>query len=120
MNALVVDDSAAMRRIQQRALERAGWRVVQASSGSEALVRLRAQRCDLVVTDLHMPEMDGLELVRRIRADEDLRAVRVVVVTSDAVLGSVQQALDAGADDFLMKPFTPQALTERVGEVMGD
>jgi len=118
VNALVVDDSSAMRRIEHRALERAGWRVTEASCGHEALDRLRAAPCELVLADLHMPDMDGFELVRRIRADAALRGVRVVMVTSDAVLGSVQEALAAGADDFLMKPFTAEALAERVAEVM--
>lgn len=118
MRALVVDDSSAMRRIQQRALEQAGWEVQSAAHGGQALEILAEHPVDLVLTDWHMPEVDGLELVRRIRADERLRGLRVVVVTSDAVLNSISQALDAGADDFVMKPFTADALIERLSEVM--
>jgi two-component system chemotaxis response regulator CheY len=116
--AMVVDDSSAMRRIQQRSLEAAGWQVLSAANGKEALERLLASQCQLVLTDWHMPEMDGLELVREIRKDERLRGLRVVMVTSDATLGSIELALAAGANDFVMKPFTAESLAERVAEVM--
>lgn len=119
MIALVVDDSAAMRRIQQKALESAGWQVEVAGNGSEALARLQGlAHCDLLLTDWHMPEMDGLQLVRAVRQDERFKALRVVMVTSDGVLNSVEQALAAGADDFVMKPFSAEALSERIAEVM--
>ena len=119
MIALVVDDSAAMRRIQQKALESSGWQVEVANNGSEALIRLDGLgHCDLLLTDWHMPEMDGIELVRAVRKDERWKGLRVVMVTSDGVLDSVEQALAAGADDFVMKPFSADALCERIAEVM--
>lgn len=119
MNALVVDDSAAMRRIQQRALEALGFAVQVAKDGREAMQMLHAMAaCDLVLTDWHMPELDGIGLVQEIRRQERFVGLRVIMVTSDAVMNSVQIALDAGVDDFLMKPFSPEALAERVQDVM--
>ena len=118
--AVVVDDSAAMRRIQARAMEGLGWTVHAASNGDEALVLLRSlQQVDLLLTDWHMPGMDGLELVKVLRADARFGALPILMVTSDAVLESVQRALEAGVNDFLMKPFTNDALAERVAGVMG-
>jgi two-component system, chemotaxis family, chemotaxis protein CheY len=119
MIALVVDDSAAMRRMQQKALESLGFVVQVAKDGHEAMSVLQAMAaCDLVLTDWHMPELDGLGLVREIRKQARYAKLRVIMVTSDAVLGSVQLALDAGVDDFLMKPFSPDALAERIQDVM--
>ncbi|MCC6751788.1 MAG: response regulator [Deltaproteobacteria bacterium] len=119
MMALIVDDSAAMRRIQQKALESLGWQVKAASSGEEALAALEGlPECVLLLTDWHMPGMDGLQLVSAVRKDPRYSKLRIVMVTSDAVLDSVEAALSAGANDFLMKPFTTEVLAERVAEVM--
>jgi len=118
--AVVVDDSAAMRRIQTRAMEGLGWTVRAASNGEEALALLRSmERVDLLLTDWHMPGLDGLELVKVLRADAQFASLPILMVTSDAVLESVQKALEAGVNDFLMKPFTNEALAERVAGVMG-
>jgi two-component system chemotaxis response regulator CheY len=119
MVALVVDDSAAMRRIQQMALEAHGWKVEVAATGEDALAKLAAiPRCDLLVTDWHMPGMGGLDLVKTVRRDARLDHVRILMVTSDSVLSSIEQAVEAGANDFVMKPFSREALIERVTEVM--
>ena len=119
MIALIVDDSAAMRRIQQTALETQDWQVEVAPTGEAALDKLRAlERCDLLVTDWHMPGMGGLELVRAIRRDARYAGLRILMVTSEGMLASIQQAIVAGANDFVMKPFSREALIERVNEVM--
>jgi two-component system chemotaxis response regulator CheY len=120
MLALIVDDSAAIRRIQQKELEALGWQVRTAAHGQQALEMLCSiPACDLLLTDWHMPEMDGLELVRRVRRDMRFSTLRIIVVSSDAVMDSVHSALAAGADDFLMKPFSAEALSQRIDEVMG-
>jgi two-component system chemotaxis response regulator CheY len=119
MVALVVDDSAAMRRIQQTALEAHGWKVEVAATGEDALAKLGViRRCDLLVTDWHMPGMGGLDLVKTVRRQARFEHVRILMVTSDSVLSSIEQAVEAGADDFVMKPFSREALIERVSEVM--
>lgn len=120
MIALVVDDSAAMRRMQQKALEGLGWDVRVAANGIEALTALHEMgKCDLVLTDWHMPEMDGIEFVRRLREDDACKGIRVLMVTSEAVVESIDRALQAGVDDLVMKPFSAAALGERIAEVMG-
>jgi two-component system chemotaxis response regulator CheY len=120
VKALVVDDSSAMRRIQQKALETLGFSVLTAADGQKALDVLRAESSfDLLLTDWHMPEMDGLALVKAVRGEARWNAVRIVMVTSESVLGAIEQAIAAGANDFLMKPFSREALAERVAEVMG-
>jgi two-component system chemotaxis response regulator CheY len=119
MIALVVDDSAAMRHIERKALEAAGWEVHAARDGNDALEKFAAlPHCDLVVTDYHMPGLDGIALVRAIRTGQRFSAVRILMVTSDGIMESIQRALDAGANDFMMKPFAAEALQERIVEVM--
>jgi two-component system chemotaxis response regulator CheY len=117
MKALVVDDSKMMRVVEQKALESMGWQVQQASNGVEALKALAGMDgCDLVLADWQMPEMDGLALVKHIRQDAKWSKVTIIMVSSNAVMESIQEALDAGANDFVMKPFSVDALKERVTE----
>lgn len=119
MFAIVVDDSAAMRRHLSKALEGLGWQVKGAANGVEAMRLLEGgPRCDLVLTDWHMPEMDGMELCRTVRKDAKYSNVRIVMVTSDSVMSSVGEAMKAGANDFVMKPFTTEALSERLADIM--
>ena len=119
MMALVVDDSAAMRHHLSKALQSLGWQVRNAGNGTEALSVLGTlPRCDLILTDWHMPGMDGVELCRAVRRDAKYRGIKIVMVTSDAVMSAVNEALQAGADDFVMKPFTPQVLQERLEAIM--
>jgi len=117
--ALVVDDSMAMRRIQGKALEAMGYQVSTAGNGVEALAVLGAlTRCDLLLTDWHMPEMEGIDLVRAVRKDPRWASIRIVMVTSESDTKAIESALAAGADDFLMKPFTADTLAARITEVM--
>jgi len=120
MYALVVDDSAAMRHHLLRTLQSFGWEVGTAVNGTNALQTLNSMsQCDLVLTDWHMPDMDGMQLCREIRKNSRHNDVTIVMVTSDAVMGSVDQALQAGANDIIMKPFTKESLQERLSSVMG-
>jgi two-component system, chemotaxis family, chemotaxis protein CheY len=119
MVVLIVDDSAAMRRIEQKALESAGWTVAMAATGEDALAHLRTMpSCDLLLTDWHMPGMGGLALVRALRDDPRYQKLRILVVTSESVLNALAQAMEAGANDIVMKPFTREALLERITAVM--
>jgi len=119
VKALVTDDSAAMRRIIQKALESDGWEVRTASNGKEAMAALaRETSWDLLLTDWHMPELDGLGLVRAVRASSGYASLRIIVITSEGALNMVDTALQAGANDFLMKPFSSDSLCERIAEVM--
>jgi two-component system chemotaxis response regulator CheY len=119
MFAIVVDDSAAMRRHLSRILESLKWTVATAANGHEALRLLEnSPACQLMLTDRYMPGMDGMELCREVRKHSRYNHVRIVMVTSDGVLASVNEALAAGASDFLMKPFTPEILSERLNNLM--
>lgn len=119
MKALVVDDSKMVRLVQQRALESLGWEVKQAANGEEGLETLQQMgEVQLVLADWQMPVMDGLAMVKRIRADARFANTIIIMVSSNAVLESIQEALDAGANDFVMKPFSIDALKERVTETL--
>ncbi len=118
MIALVVDDSMALRLVHKRMLEAAGWEVRTAKDGEDAITQLDAMPvCHLVMTDWHMPVMDGIELVKRIRQHPRYASVPVLMVTSEAGLSAIQEAIAAGATEVLMKPYTAEALVERVEEV---
>jgi len=119
MIALVVDDSLALRHLHRKALQQASWEVHVAANGQEALDQLEAMpTCDVVLTDWHMPVMDGIELVRRIRKHARFAKVPVLMITSESTLDALDQAMNAGANDVLMKPYSPEALAERVDDVL--
>ncbi|MFO0569034.1 MAG: response regulator [Polyangiaceae bacterium] len=111
MRALVVDDSRAMRSILKNALIKEGFDVVEAANGREALDRLRGDaRPDLALVDWNMPEMNGLEFISIVRADTGFSTMRLMMVTTETEPEQVRKALAAGADEYIMKPFTRDAL----------
>ncbi len=114
--ALVVDDSRAVRMILARTLAELGYEVRQAANGREALQLIDADpgAYRLVLLDWHMPEMDGLELLRRVRSRPQLSALVVVMVTTETDLDHVAEALAAGANEYIMKPFTREILVEKL------
>ena len=116
--ALVVDDSRAMRTIIGRFLKEAGYQIAEAADGREALDRLAELRptspVSLVMVDWNMPEMNGLEFVQAARADVAYRDVRIVMVTTETEIERVFSALEAGADEYLMKPFNQAALNDKL------
>jgi two-component system chemotaxis response regulator CheY len=105
-----------MRTILGGVLRKLGFEVADAGDGHEALARLAAApRPDLALIDWNMPQMDGLELVRRVRSDPANAGLRLVMVTTETESERIGAALEAGADEYVMKPFTPQALAEMLG-----
>lgn len=114
--ALVVDDSRAVRMILARTLAELGYEVHQATNGREALELIDADPSAyrLVLLDWHMPEMDGLELLRKLRSRPQLSALVVVMVTTETDLDHVAEALAAGANEYIMKPFTRDILIEKL------
>ena len=121
MNVMVVDDSSVMRRIHQKSLEAMGWHVTTAEDGVDALAKLAAApACQLLLTDLHMPNMDGIELSAEVRKKPNYAKMKILMVTSDGAMEAVQKALAAGVDDFLIKPFTPDTFTAKVKSVAGE
>jgi len=121
-NVLIVDDSPAMRAFVGRVLEISGFPVgarLEAGNGEEALHLLGEQWIDVVLTDLNMPRMDGEELVRRVGRDELLRAIPVVVISTDRTEARVHRLLSLGARGYVKKPFLPEALREELERVLG-
>ncbi len=112
---LVVDDNKENRDLLARRLQQEHYGVVMAENGREAIERLRAQAIDLVLLDIMMPEIDGYEVLRQIKADESLRHTPVIMVSALDELDSVVRCIEMGADDYLPKPFEPALLKARVG-----
>lgn len=115
MKALVVDDSKAIRSIITKHLKALGFEVVEADSGIVALVQLKKMGgADIALLDWNMPEMDGFEFLRRVREDAEFSELRVMMVTTESEMSQVAKALEAGANEYLMKPFTKEALVEKL------
>lgn len=117
MRFLVVDDSATMRRIVVNSLQRVGFTdVVEASDGAEALEKLSG--IDFLITDWNMPKISGAELTRAVRGRDDTRALPVIMVTARSVRDDILTAMEAGVDSYVVKPFTPQVLREKIDAVL--
>ena len=110
MRALVIDDSRTVRAIIGKILREVGLDVIEAANGREGLEQLQREGAELVLVDWNMPEMDGLEFIRAVRADRAYDAVRVMMVTTETEQEQVIRALDAGANEYMMKPFTKEIL----------
>jgi len=117
---LAADDNEDILALVAFRLERAGYRVLQARDGSEALRMALERRPDMVILDLMMPRLDGYEVTRRIRAadDEATRRMPVMLLTARAQEADVSRGYEAGADDYLRKPFSPQELLTRVQAIL--
>jgi two-component system, chemotaxis family, chemotaxis protein CheY len=119
MRVLVVDDSSTMRRIIINTLKKIGCDdTCEAGDGLEALKSLADTPADMVVTDWNMPEMTGPEFVRALRAMPDLAKIPVLMVTTQAAKEDVIVALKAGVNDYLVKPFTPDALKDKLQSLL--
>lgn len=117
LNVLIVDDSAAIRKILVRVLSQADLSIKnlhEASDGSEALKILEANDVSLVLSDINMPNMDGLELLTAIRSTPKWKSLPVVMITTEGSQARVMQALDLGARGYVRKPFTPEQIKEKV------
>ncbi len=115
MRALVIDDSKAMRMILGRYLKEAGFQVSEACHGRDALTHLGIHGpVDLALVDWNMPEMNGLEFVQAVRADGVYGAMKLMMVTTESEIARVQAAIEAGADEYVMKPFTPDILRDKL------
>jgi len=117
MRILLVDDSATMRRIQKTQINGLGITdVVEASDGNEALEKLKSSMpVDIVMLDWNMPVMDGFTFLKKVREDATYKSVKVIMCTSESEKSRVVDALKAGANNYLVKPFTPEALKEKLG-----
>jgi two-component system chemotaxis response regulator CheY len=118
--ALVVDDSKTIRMIMRRILIELGYEVCEAANGIEALKVVEADKTALalVLADWNMPEMNGLDLLKRLRLDPDLATLKVIMVTTETEIEHMTSALNAGANEYVMKPFTSDILKEKL-ELVG-
>jgi len=117
MKILLVDDSATMRRIQKTQLTNLGYSdIIEAGNGEEAFTQLTGNMpIDLVLLDWNMPVMDGITFLKKVRADTTFKAVKIIMCTSESEKPKVVEALKAGANNYIVKPFTPEGLKEKLG-----
>jgi two-component system cell cycle response regulator DivK len=113
---LVVEDQEDNRQILRDLLGNAGYELVEAIDGEQALAAYAKQRPDLILMDIQLPVMDGYETTRRIRADPESKAIPIIAVTSYALTGDEAKALAAGCNDYVTKPYSPRALLAKVSE----
>ena len=119
MQALIVDDSTTMRMILKAYLQKMGFTVTEAVNGLDALVKLRAMgKADIVLVDWNMPEMDGLDFVKAVRSEIGYAAMPLMMVTTNSEREHVELALEAGANEYVMKPFTGAMICEKL-EMLG-
>ena len=111
---VVMDDDAGTRMLVSQVLKKDGYDVLVADNGAAGLALIREHKPDLVVSDVQMPEMDGFQVVESVRADGDIAATPIILLTSLAERGHMRQGMTTGADDYLTKPFTPAELREAV------
>jgi len=118
MRILIVDDFGTMRKILKNILKDLGYTdVVEAEDGESALQILRKEKIDLVISDWNMPKMDGLALLKAIRSDEALKNTPVLMVTAEAQKQNVIEAIKAGVNNYVIKPFTPEVIQEKIAKI---
>jgi two-component system, chemotaxis family, chemotaxis protein CheY len=116
---LVVDDFATMRRIVKSNLKQMGFsKIFEAEDGVSALEELKKEKVDLIISDWNMPNMTGLELLKAVRSDEGLKQIPFVMVTAEGQQGNVMEAVKAGVTNYVVKPFTPATLEEKLKKVL--
>lgn len=118
MKILVVDDFSTMRRIVKNILKQLGYdNIEEAEDGAQAYAKLKNTKFDFVVSDWNMPNMDGLELLTKVRSDPDLKDTPVLMVTAEAEKEMVITALKAGVSNYIVKPFTAEVMKEKMEKI---
>jgi two-component system chemotaxis response regulator CheY len=123
VTALIVDDSSVMRKIVERSLRQAGIELVEvreAGNGAEALTALQNSGVDLILCDINMPVMDGIEFLRQVQGVQNAKNTPVVMITTEGSESHVVQALSVGARGYIRKPFTPEQVKEHVIPLLDD
>lgn len=116
--ALVVDDSESIREIVKFTLENNGYEITLGNDGKHALTFLDGRHFDIVITDLHMPEMDGIELIKHIRAKDEYKNTPIIILTTESQISKKEMAKEAGATGWIIKPFAPQKLILALNKVI--
>ena len=115
---LVVDDFKTMRKIIKNILTQLGFKnIIEADDGTTALELLKKQKVDLIISDWNMPKMNGLELLKTVRSDDNLKDIRFIMVTAEAQKENVIEAIKHGVNQYVVKPFTPKTLKEKLEKI---
>ena len=115
MRFLIVDDSSTMRRIIINTLNKLGYKeFFEAGNGREGVDKLATTPVDMVITDWNMPEMSGIEFIKAVRANEGTKGLPVLMVTTNAAEDDIKEALRAGVNNYVVKPFTPDTIKEKI------
>jgi len=118
MKVLVVDDFATMRRIVKNVLKQIGFtKIVEADDGSTALAVLKNDRVDLIISDWNMPKVTGLELLKAVRGDDSMKNIPFLMVTAEGQKDNIVQAVQAGVSNYVVKPFTPETIQEKIEQM---
>lgn len=116
--ALIVDDSTSMRQMVSFTMQEAGFSVLEGANGQEALQRVEGNRVELVITDLNMPVMDGIALIRQLRSNPAYKFTPILMLTTESQESKKQEGKAAGATGWIIKPFDPQKLLAVVAKVV--
>jgi len=117
---LIVDDFSTMRKIIRNILTQLGFKnILEADDGTTALEILKKEKVDLIISDWNMPKMSGLELLKAVRSDENLKDVPFVMVTAEAQKENILEAIKYKVNQYIVKPFTPETLKEKLEKVFG-
>ena len=121
MRIITVDDSSTMRRIIKNTLKKIGYGddILEAENGKDALDVLSANNVDVIITDWNMPVMDGLTFVKRVRSDSKYDDTPIIMVTTEAAKEDIILALQSGVNNYVVKPFTPDVLKDKIETVLG-
>ncbi|WP_277656075.1 response regulator [Seleniivibrio woodruffii] len=116
---LTVDDSASIRQMVKFTLTKEGYAVVEASDGKDALAKIAGRKIDMVVTDLNMPNMDGITLIKELRAKPEFRFTPIIMLTTESQDSKKSEGKAAGATGWIVKPFQPEQLVSVTKKVLG-
>ena len=115
---MVVDDSESIREVMKFTLENYGFDVILGRDGKDALKYLDGRHLDIIITDLHMPEMDGIELIRLVRKKDEYASTPILFLTTESQVNKKLEAKEAGATGWIIKPFAPQKLIMAINKVL--
>ena len=121
LRILTVDDNPTMRRIILNTLRRVGYSdIIEASNGKDTMAKLQVEKIDFVITDWDMPEMDGIELVSNIRKSDEFKSLPVIMISTRSVKEDIIEALKTGVNSYIVKPFTPDTLKEKINQIISN
>ena len=121
MKVLVVDDFATMRRIVRNILKQLGFtNIVEADDGTTALEIMKTDKVDLVLCDWNMPKVSGLDLLKQMKADSDLKNIPFLMITAEAQKQNIIEAVKTGVSNYIVKPFTADTIAEKLKKIFGE